>query len=155
MASTTVQTSSRRCSYCRENGHNIRSCEKRKESKSNESDSSRVKELVYEIEEEKKHALRTRQLIGALLSRQFYLETKNSLLLNEMYHLEKQLEEEKEKHNNTFAVNTMKELLVKSNECCDICFEKFELDKIVIRPCWHKCCSSCNERLNKCHVCRS
>ena len=26
---TTVQTSSRRCSYCRENGHNIRSCEKR------------------------------------------------------------------------------------------------------------------------------
>ena len=59
---TTVQTSSRRCSYCRKNGHNIRSCEKRilqekelmkslrkKENENKVNESSRIKELTYEI----------------------------------------------------------------------------------------------------------
>lgn len=82
------------------------------------------------------------------------LENEKKLQEDLSYEIEyKQLVKEQEKLN-CFAINSMKELLVKSGECCDICLEEFEIDKIEIRPCWHRCCTSCSSKLDKCHVCR-
>ena len=151
-----IQTvNNRRCGHCRETGHNIRSCEKRKKDV-NKLD-SRVDELINEIEEYKQESFRKRQIISTLLISQSYLERKTAYQYNVISHMMDNILKEKQKkviNNNTFAVNTMKELLIKANEECDICYNKYNFDNIVIKSCWHKCCTTCNEQLDKCHVCR-
>ena len=161
------------CSYCHQSdGHNIRSCEKRindekqfhkktlfKEKSVIELE-KRIAEISAEIGEYKEEILRKRQIIGNLLYSYDHIERNNVYLKMKNDELKTENKELKEKgkkkaiNNNTFAVNSLKELLVKSNECCDICLEEFEIDKIEIRSCWHRCCSTCNSKLDKCHVCR-
>jgi len=140
---------SRRCSYCRENGHNIRSCEKRK--KDDKNSNTRINDLINEFEQYKLESFRKRQVISTLLISQSQLERKNAILNNVILFY---MKDTKPINNDVFAVNSMKELLVKAKECCDICYEEFEYDKIVIKSCWHKCCTTCNSKLDKCHVCR-
>ena len=169
------------CSYCHESdGHNIRSCTKRIHDenevlyqrhkkitdevrkrlvveKSVVELESRITELSEEIGEYKQESLRKRQIIGNLLYEYEILDRENVCLVivaDKLNNENKKLKEKKAINNNIFAVNSLKELLVKSKECCDICLEEFEIDKIEIRSCWHRCCSTCNSKLDKCHVCR-
>ena len=165
------------CSYCHQSdGHNRRSCTKRihdenevlyeRHRKKTEEVrkrlsvvelESRITELSEDIGEYKEKMLREKQIIGNLLYSYDHLDRKNTILqvAFEVLRVQnKELKEKKAINNNTFAVNSMKELLVKTGECCDICLEEFEIDKIEIRTCWHRCCSTCNSKLDKCHVCR-
>lgn len=168
------------CSYCHQSdGHNIRSCVKRIHDENEvlyqrhkritvdrkklvvEKNvvelETRITELSEEIGEYKQESLRKRQIIGNLLYEYENLNRENIWLVivaEKFKNTIEKLREKKAINNNTFAVNSLKELLVKSGECCDICLEEFEIDKIEIRSCWHRCCTTCNSKLDKCHVCR-
>jgi predicted RNase H-like nuclease (RuvC/YqgF family) len=169
------------CSYCHQSdGHNIRSCTKRihdenevlyqRHRKKTEEVRKRlvveknvveleakIAELSEEVGEYKQEILRKRQIIGNLLYDYESLSRENVCLVIIAEKLKNTIEKLREKkaiNNDTFAVHSMKELLVKAKECCDICYTDFNYDNIVIKSCWHKCCTTCNEQLDKCHVCR-
>jgi len=181
MSETMSEVRKRCCSYCHQSdGHNRRSCTKRIHDenevlyqrhkkitdevrkrlvveKSVVELEAKITELSEEIGEYKQESLRKRQIIGNLLYEYEILDRENACLVIVAEKFKDTIEKLKEKkaiNNNTFAVHSMKELLVKSGECCDICLEEFEIDKIEIRSCWHRCCSTCNSKLDKCHVCR-
>lgn len=143
---------SRRCGHCREIGHNIRSCEKRITEEN--SGKRKMNEMIIEIENYKQESFRKRQIISSLLISHAHLDRKNAFLNNIIFKLKDDLSKARQVNNDTFAVHSMKELLVKAKECCDICYTDFNYDNIVIKSCWHKCCTTCNEQLDKCHVCR-
>jgi hypothetical protein len=157
---STTSTVGRRCGYCCKTGHNIRTCEEKRiaeEKIKKDSGKEKINEMIAEIENYKQESLRKRQIISNLLISNLQLELKNSLLNDMILKLNDEIATSSQAtvlNNDNFAVHSMKELIVKAKECCDICYNEFEYDTIVIKSCWHKCCTTCNQHLNKCHVCR-
>ncbi len=55
----------------------------------------------------------------------------------------------------TFLANEHIEMMIELKKTCQICFEPYEKDKVVImKKCGHAVCVTCFSKLDKCHMCR-
>jgi len=55
----------------------------------------------------------------------------------------------------TFLANECIEMMIQLNKTCQICFEPYQKDKVVImKKCGHAVCDTCFSKLDKCHMCR-
>ena len=55
----------------------------------------------------------------------------------------------------TFLANEHIEMLIELKKTCQICFEPYQKDKVVImKKCGHAVCATCFSKLDKCHMCR-
>jgi hypothetical protein len=55
----------------------------------------------------------------------------------------------------TFLANECIEMMIELKKTCQICFEPYQKDKVVImKKCGHAVCLTCFSKLDKCHMCR-
>jgi len=65
------------------------------------------------------------------------------------------IQEENEKEVPTFLANEHIDMMIELKKTCQICFEPYQKDKVVImKKCGHSACSTCFSKLDKCHMCR-
>ena len=65
------------------------------------------------------------------------------------------IQEENEKEVPTFLANEYIDMMIELKKTCQICFEPYQKDKVVImKKCGHSACSTCFSKIDKCHMCR-
>lgn len=62
---------------------------------------------------------------------------------------------QEEKEVPTFLANEHIDMMIELKKTCQICYEPYQKDKVVImKKCGHSACSTCFSKLDKCHMCR-